>query len=69
MACSNNPCAQAAKNIALAGVGSLFLLDAAPATSAAAACNFLVPADAEESQRYTIAAKHCAYLKSQCMHA
>ena len=42
---------QAAKNIALAGVGSLLLLDPTPSTAESAACNFLVPADAGASER------------------
>lgn len=43
---------QVAKNVALAGVGSLTLLDDALCKSEAAACNFLIPADGDQAQRY-----------------
>jgi hypothetical protein len=45
---------QVAKNIALAGVGSLSLLDDAPCKSEAAACNFLISADADQAQRWAL---------------
>ena len=42
---------QVAKNITLAGVGSLSLLDGTPCSPDAAPCNFLIPADFKASQR------------------
>ena len=44
--------AQVAKNVTLAGVGSVTLMDDTPCSDAARA-NFLIPADAEAAQRCT----------------
>ncbi|CAL8465328.1 g4863 [Coccomyxa elongata] len=48
--CSSGVAAEVAKNIALAGVGSLSLLDDALCKSEGAVCNFLIPADADQAQ-------------------
>ena len=55
---------QVAKNIALAGVGSLLLLESTPCSPDAAPCNFLIPADFMASQRYAFGLSRPSCLSS-----